>query len=181
MVTMEIERYDSPYSKNHSQSSISTAPVVAPGGGCSSSSSCSCCCTSTFIIPEAIILNNLTKKSQLSLEEIFKKYSSIYGKGFIIIYILGVILAAQNRSSYESYLIYQFDFAFWVLVGLGILGVLGGIIINPIVVSSYCRRAIDYPENKKHIGLSVFLIGLLTTCLYAGTIVPLLLASIGLI
>lgn len=162
MAVIEIERHDSPYSKNHSQSSISTAPVVAPGGGCSCC--CCCCCTSTFMIPEAIILNTLTKRSQLTQKEIFKKYLLVYGIGFVIIYGLGVILATQAWSGASL----------GVLIGIGIFSVLGAVIVNPIVVSNYCSRAIDYPEIKKPIGLYVFLIGLLTTALYSGTIVPLM-------
>ena len=153
---IEIERHDSPYSKNHTQSSISTAPVVAPGGGCSSC--CCCCCTSTFIIPEAIILNSIIKRSQLTQKEIFKKYLLIYGIGFGIICVLGVSLALT---------IYDYESLLWALISIGIFGGFGAVIINPAVVSSYCRRAIDYPANKKPIGLYVFLIGLLTIALYS--------------
>lgn len=166
MTVIEIERHESPYSKNNPHSSISPSHVVAAGGGCCCC--CCCCCTSTFIIPEALILSNLTKRSQLTKKEIFQKYLLIYGIGFGIIYIVGLIISIVG----------VFSIALGVLIGIGVLGVLGALIVNPLVVSFYCRRAKDSVENTQPIGLFVFLLGFLTIIIYSGTIVPILLCSI---
>ena len=167
MMVIEIERHESPYSKNHPHSSISSSHVVAAGGGCCSCCCC-CCSTSTFVIPEAIILSNLIKKSELTKNEIFKKYLSVYGIGFGIIYVLGIILSLFGDMTW--------DLVF--LIVIGVIGVLGALIVNPLVVNFYSRRAIDSDENTRPIGLFVFLIGLLTITIYSITIVPMVIMSI---
>ena len=167
MTAIEIERYESPYSKNNLHSSISSSPVVAAGGGCCCSSCC-CCCTSSFVIPEALILSTLTKRSQLTKREIFKQYLVIYRIGFAIIWVVGLIISLKGGSS--GGLI--------PLIVIGILGVLGALIVNPLVVGSLCREAKDSVENKQPFGLFVFLIGLLTIGFYSGTILPILFQHI---
>lgn len=167
MMVIEIERHESPYSKNYPHSSLSPSHMVAAGGGCCSCCCC-CCSTSTFILPEALILSSIIKKSALTKNEIFHKYLLIYGISFGIIFALGLIVSLVGGGLSGSIIF---------LLVIGVIGALGSLIINPIVVNFYCRTAIDSAEDTRPIGLFVFLIGFLSLAIYSGTIVPIVLGS----
>ena len=168
MAAIEIERHESPYSKNNPYSAISTSPVVAAGGGCCCCCCC-CCSTSTFILPEAIVFSTLTRGSQLTKQEIFNKYLLIYGIGFVVIYVLGMLMTTLGRNL--SILLY-------FMFGIGIPGTIGALIINPIVVAISSSRAIDSTVDKQPNGFFAFLIGIFTVAFYCGTILPILFGYI---
>ena len=139
MESIKIEQYNSPYSKRDLNATNLTSPIIAAGGACCSTC---CCCTSSFIIPEAIILASTTSKS--TKKEIFKKYQAIYGTGFAIIFILGLVIALFGQD---------FDTQTTVLFAIGIPGVAGALLINPIVVGVKCQNAkenISSHERKIH-------------------------------
>ena len=164
MSVIEIERYESPYSKNNPHS------VVAAGGGCCCSCCC-CCCTSSFILPEILVLSSVGSKSQLTKEEIMKKYLLIHGISFGVIYFLGLGLTLGGRPYISGSILN-------VLFVIGIIGVIGALILNPVIMSSISRKAKDAAVNKNPNALYAFLIGLASIVLYSVTILPILFSNL---
>lgn len=146
METIEIEQLESPYTKMDQRSVILAPPTCC--GGCSC---CCCCSSSTFVIPEAIILNAVSKRKMVSRSDLYGYYLLIYGAGFVL--YVGMIA-----------LIYFLTPAEELVVGLCLFGVFGVIIINPIIVGVMSDNAKQYdPDTKpRPLGLYVFLLGLLS-------------------
>ena len=150
MTSIEIERHESPYTNTDLQ-----FPVLAPppcGGGCSC---CCCCCSSSFVIPEAFILNAVSEKNKLSRKELFRKYLLIYGLSFVlyttIIAVVYFLVPVPN-----------------LIAGLCIFGIVGALVINPVVVGILSSNAKQYDTDSKArpLGFYVFLIGLLLVGLF---------------